>query len=863
MAAAVLAVSLPRAAVGQGGQSFTIPERIGVVDVIPNSQSGETTQDAEPSLGLGTGTNFGKLVLVVGGPQGDHLSFTSTNGGFQWAEGPEFVVGDATVDWSAGGLAYMASMPLLSGRAYSVEIDSSTNPSVAIVTSNLDFLNEYPGNVDQPNITVVNVNGTDQIYVGHGNGAFSPDWAAVHFSVNSGTTWTTESLEHGTPGLVDSLSGTRVAASADGKTVYAVFLREQSEIVPDPDTFGDVVVVRDDNSGLNGFKALPINSNGGNDGAPDTQVVRNVLLPTTTASAGTSLGAQRLGGDTAIAVHPENPAIVYVGYVEVLDGQVLVRLACSTNSGQNFQLVYSNSVASAKPTLAVAEDGTVGLLFAELAGNNMEIHLFKATHGDFTQTNELVLASFPDNDPQADGWLYVGDFFQLRTEGDNFYGTFCASGQPLPGHFPCGVFYQRNVEVSGVINSNFWLATPGTLVDTNGNPVAYSIDPFFFYDIAPEFVRLPIFEFVPFWFLDPSDPLKGITHVRWPVLPLSYPQFQLQSAPELLASGTGWRPAGVSPLNINGMFSAPIAGTQAQQFFRLSQNVAGSQFNLFASADESGIIEPTGVTLKGGLQTQVFTATPNNNYAIKQWFLDGVVVQSNAPTLTLSNISAEHIVHVAFVALNDISVTLDSGFPLLVNSNFNYEVRVQNCGLNPVTNVRLTNTLPAAVAFNSALPSQGSVGLSAPQIVSGNLGSLAPGALATIALSVTPGSTGSITDIVTVACDQFEPNLANNTATDIATVYAPVMITNQPASQSVSAGGTASFTVGASGSPPIFYQWFFNGELIPGATNNVLTLTNVSSSQAGSYSAGATELVGVDAGGLEAESDTATLTVGP
>src|ERR1035438_751083 len=42
---------------------ITIPERFGVVDIIPTSQSGETYQDSEPSLGVGTGTNYGEMVL--------------------------------------------------------------------------------------------------------------------------------------------------------------------------------------------------------------------------------------------------------------------------------------------------------------------------------------------------------------------------------------------------------------------------------------------------------------------------------------------------------------------------------------------------------------------------------------------------------------------------------------------------------------------------------------------------------------------------------------------------------------------------------------------------------------------------------
>ena len=63
----------------------------------------------------------------------------------------------------------------------------------------------------------------------------------------------------------------------------------------------------------------------------------------------------------------------------------------------------------------------------------------------------------------------------------------------------------------------------------------------------------------------------------------------------------------------------------------------------------------------------------------------------------------------------------------------------------------------------------------------------------------------------------------------------PVIPVNQPVNQVVTEGGTASFSVAASGSPPLVYQWSFNGTNVMGATNNTLTLNNVDPSQAGNY----------------------------
>ncbi len=57
-----------------------------------------------------------------------------------------------------------------------------------------------------------------------------------------------------------------------------------------------------------------------------------------------------------------------------------------------------------------------------------------------------------------------------------------------------------------------------------------------------------------------------------------------------------------------------------------------------------------------------------------------------------------------------------------------------------------------------------------------------------------------------------------------------------PADQLVEVGGTAWFTVTATGTAPRYYQWFFNGtEPIAAATNATLTLANLQPEQAGSY----------------------------
>lgn len=68
--------------------------------------------------------------------------------------------------------------------------------------------------------------------------------------------------------------------------------------------------------------------------------------------------------------------------------------------------------------------------------------------------------------------------------------------------------------------------------------------------------------------------------------------------------------------------------------------------------------------------------------------------------------------------------------------------------------------------------------------------------------------------------------------------------TQQPAHLWAQLGGTASFTVSAIGEPAPQYQWRLNGTNLLGQTSGSLTLSNLSSADAGLYSVVASNLVG-------------------
>ena len=66
----------------------------------------------------------------------------------------------------------------------------------------------------------------------------------------------------------------------------------------------------------------------------------------------------------------------------------------------------------------------------------------------------------------------------------------------------------------------------------------------------------------------------------------------------------------------------------------------------------------------------------------------------------------------------------------------------------------------------------------------------------------------------------------------------------QPQGQTVVAGGNALFSATATGTPPLGYQWQFNGTAIAGATSTNLSLSGVQSTNGGSYTAIVTNSVG-------------------
>jgi hypothetical protein len=282
-----------------------------------------------------------------------------------------------------------------------------------------------------------------------------------------------------------------VRLAVNGDTVYSAFIRRDTvvESGANGNRYGsEVVVVRSDNGGADGFLALGPIGDGVTVAAPTSPFTGKP-----SPSNPLSVGAERIGSDLAIAVDPKNKDHVVVAYVDAPgpDGSNLMKVVVkgSTDGGntwdRKFETTSSIMTRQALPSLAILDNGVIALLYLqyEFDFNSLSTHLL-ATADDFVTTRETIIAeasnAFPVPDPNI--FPYVGDFFDMTSIGSIIYGVFSASNADTCGEFLIGpACFPNDVTIQRAHDG-----TPGTEDFTLCNPttgcipVGFSIDPFFF-----------------------------------------------------------------------------------------------------------------------------------------------------------------------------------------------------------------------------------------------------------------------------------------------------------------------------------------------------------------------------------------------
>ena len=421
-----------------------------LVNIIPSLSSGETNQDSEANLAVNPANPL-EMAATTFTPSPNAGSpnspvFFSNDGGLTWAL--KDLIGARPVRDQTLRFATQGGM-LYGGVLW------GTGSVIANINFDILRTNDFSGattmtvlaqrkNDDQPFIEAATVPsgpnaGRDRVYVGSNDHAPSSVPATVDLSLDAGATpassVTTQTIVVEGRTVLRDWPQTRPAVHTNG-TVYALFY---SDISP----AWDVVIVRDDNWGNSSppFQAL-IDS----DARPGIRISSSVNLPTPIPN-GLYIGQQRINGDLAIAVDPNNSATVYACWGDFQGGTYTLSVSKSTDSGKTWPRILRTIDNATNPALAVDSVGRVGFLYQLAAGpttNQKWQTTLELTTDDFASITSYVLANTPAGSPVNTGDPYLGDYLSMMAVGQSFYGIFTADNTPDLANFPNGVTYQRN-----------------------------------------------------------------------------------------------------------------------------------------------------------------------------------------------------------------------------------------------------------------------------------------------------------------------------------------------------------------------------------------------------------------------------------
>ncbi|MGW7449408.1 hypothetical protein [Kitasatospora sp. NPDC054795] len=461
-----------------------------VVNITPKALSGTATQDSEPFLAVNPETPTEMVATAfTPDPMGGPLApvYVSTDGGDSWVlhaivpgAAPGLGTADITVAFAAQGGALYAG--ILNGLAALhrptpiTRMQILRTPSIAS-TAPMEILVSRDQE-DQPWVIADTVTaggaGRDRVYVG--NNGPGPRTAVVDVSGDARTA-------PAPAGFVPTVIENRDAANQDGPpvrlavhpdgTVYAAFESWRTNDQGDPITnvTFDVVVSRDDDGGVGAHPFQDLKD--ATDSVPGQRVATDRFV-----AFNSTMGQERLGGDLTIAVDPTDADRVWIAWCDRVGGpggvDNTLHVRHSQDRGQTWRQVRDDITDVKNPSLAVNEDGLVGLVYQRFASNQWTTILEVTADNWSTAPESDVLHQAPANVPRAAGLPFLGDYIRMLAVGKDFYGVFAGNNTPDRANFPVGVTYQRN--------ANF---TVHQLLSTDGvTRVPPSIDPFFFHRAA-------------------------------------------------------------------------------------------------------------------------------------------------------------------------------------------------------------------------------------------------------------------------------------------------------------------------------------------------------------------------------------------
>ena len=457
-----------------------------LVNMVPNSRSGETNQDAEPTITVDpnnasrmagaafTWDNLTQAPMVTATAP----IYVSSDNGNNWSLafivpsliGSGFPTGDITLSFSStlSGAADHQTSWLYGGILRST---ASGRPMTVLraqdpyASATMAVLDTRSGNVDQPHTTSFTSGGQDKLYVGFNNG-----YSCIAPGGRSSTLDVSQDAKVATPTLALDVIEARNTACQDGfaqvatthsdGTVYAAFIHDWS-------SSPRLVVVRDDNWGLGAtpFTALT---------DPSDSVAGRFVTNALTLASGT-MGQNRLGAsNVSIAVDPGNSDRVYVAWGDSNGANSeTIHVRRSIDRGDNWSSDLLTVTNAMNPQVAINSNGVVGVLYQQVASGRWETHFVRTNDLDATSFNTpgTTLARQDASTPARTYSPYIGDYASLVASGSDFNGMFSASNYPDQNNFITGVRYQREVD---------WNAHKLYADAAHTMEVAPSIDPYFF-----------------------------------------------------------------------------------------------------------------------------------------------------------------------------------------------------------------------------------------------------------------------------------------------------------------------------------------------------------------------------------------------
>ena len=255
--------------------------------------------------------------------------------------------------------------------------------------------------------------------------------------------------------------------------------------------------------------------------------------------------------------------------------------------------------------------------------------------------------------------------------------------------------------------------------------------------------------------------------------------------------------------------------------------------------------QPVSQTVPAGANVTFTVGATGTAPLSYQWRLNGANI-SGATTsrLVLSGVTS------ASAGGYDARVSNSAGFVISAAA----ALTVTSAGTAPaITTQPVSQTVNAGANVTFTVSATGTAPLGYQWMKSGANISGATSTVLTLS-SVTAANAGTYSVRVSNTAGSVNSTAAILTVNAVAGAPA---ITSQPSSQTVTVGANVTFTVSATGTAPLGYQWMKGGANISGATTTALTLSSVTTADAGAYNVRVSNSAG------SVNSATATLTVNP